>query len=105
MQKSRIFFSSSRYESFGLAAVEAFLCGCRIEAPSILEALAGLQEPFPSTNGQAYRPPQAPVFFENQACKSLAESLRPCSDDFEGQKIAAVLIAWAENLMGHQAFQ
>jgi hypothetical protein len=45
------------------------------------------------------------IFFQNQACKSLAESLRPCPDDFEGQKIASVLIAWAENLIGHQAFQ
>jgi hypothetical protein len=28
MQKSKIFLSSSRYESFGLAANEAILCGC-----------------------------------------------------------------------------
>jgi glycosyltransferase involved in cell wall biosynthesis len=105
MQESKIFLSTSRYESFGLAAVEAFLCGCRIEAPSVLEALAGLQEPLPSPNGQAYRPPHAPFFSPNQTCKSPAVSLRLCPDDFEGQKIAAALIAWAENLIGHQAFQ
>jgi glycosyltransferase involved in cell wall biosynthesis len=105
MQESKIFLSTSRYESFGLAAVEAFLCGCRIEAPSVLEALAGLQEPLPSPNGQAYRPPHAPFFSQNQTCKSPAVSLRLCPDDFEGQKIAAALIAWAENLIGHQAFQ
>ena len=105
MQESKFFLSTSRYESFGLAAVEAFLCGCRIEAPSGLEALAGLQEPLPSPNGQAYRPPHAPFFSQNQTCKSPAVSLRLCPDDFEGQKIAAVLIAWAENLIGHQAFQ
>ena len=30
MQESQIFFSSSRYESFGLAAVEAEICRCRL---------------------------------------------------------------------------
>ena len=30
MQESRIFFSSSRYESFGLAAAEATACGCSV---------------------------------------------------------------------------
>jgi hypothetical protein len=29
MQDSKIFLSSSRYESFGLAAAEALCCGCR----------------------------------------------------------------------------
>lgn len=32
MQDSKIFLSASRYESFGLAAVEAALCGCRVVA-------------------------------------------------------------------------
>jgi glycosyltransferase involved in cell wall biosynthesis len=32
MQESRIFLSSSRYESFGLAAAEAALSGCRVVA-------------------------------------------------------------------------
>jgi glycosyltransferase involved in cell wall biosynthesis len=38
MQSSKIFLSSSRYESFGLAAAEAALCGCRVIAcnPGIL---------------------------------------------------------------------
>ena len=30
MQESKIFLSSSRYESFGLAAAEALCCGCRL---------------------------------------------------------------------------
>jgi glycosyltransferase involved in cell wall biosynthesis len=30
MQESKIFLCSSRYESFGLAAIEAYLCGCCI---------------------------------------------------------------------------
>ena len=34
MQASKIFFSSSRYESFGLAAAEAGTCACAIIGPS-----------------------------------------------------------------------
>jgi hypothetical protein len=30
MQESKIFLSSSRYESFGLAAAEAGACGCDV---------------------------------------------------------------------------
>jgi glycosyltransferase involved in cell wall biosynthesis len=33
MQESRIFFSSSRYESFGLASAEAEACGCLVVGP------------------------------------------------------------------------
>lgn len=33
MQESKIFLSSSRYESFGLAAAEALASGCRVVAP------------------------------------------------------------------------
>ena len=38
MQESRIFFSSSRYESFGLAAAEAYACGCALVGPSEVPA-------------------------------------------------------------------
>jgi len=34
MRESKIFFSSSRYESFGLAAAEAKACGCLLVSPS-----------------------------------------------------------------------
>ena len=34
MQQSMIFFFSSRYESFGLAAAEASACGCTVVGPS-----------------------------------------------------------------------
>ena len=34
MQESKIFFFSSRYESFGLAAAEASACGCNVVGPS-----------------------------------------------------------------------
>jgi len=37
MQKSKIFLSSSRYESFGLAAAEATTCGCAIVGASVID--------------------------------------------------------------------
>jgi len=45
MQDSKIFLSSSRYESFGLASAEAASCGCLIVGPSEIPALAN----FPSS--------------------------------------------------------
>jgi len=39
MQESKIFLSSSRYESFGLASAEAEACGCLIVGPSEIPAL------------------------------------------------------------------
>jgi glycosyltransferase involved in cell wall biosynthesis len=43
IQASRIFFSSSRYESFGMAAAEAATCACAIVGPS--EIFSQLNEP------------------------------------------------------------
>ena len=39
MQESRIFFSSSRYESFLMSGVEAFSCGCAVVGPSDISVL------------------------------------------------------------------
>jgi glycosyltransferase involved in cell wall biosynthesis len=39
MQESKIFLSSSRYESFGLAAAEADACGCAVVGPSDISVL------------------------------------------------------------------
>ena len=39
MQESKIFLSSSRYESFGLASVEASACGCTVVGPSNISVL------------------------------------------------------------------
>jgi hypothetical protein len=39
MQASQIFFFSSRYESFGLAATEAAACGCALVGPSEISVL------------------------------------------------------------------
>ena len=43
MQESKIFLSTSRYESFGLAAAEAGACGCALVGPS--EILSQCNEP------------------------------------------------------------
>jgi len=39
MQKSKIFFFSSRYESFLIAGVEALSCGCAVVGPSEISVL------------------------------------------------------------------
>jgi len=45
MQESKIFLSSSRYESFGLASAEASACGCVVVGPSEIPALGN--DPLP----------------------------------------------------------
>ena len=40
MQESKIFLSSSRYESFGLAAAEATTCGCSYVGPFVIPILS-----------------------------------------------------------------
>ena len=42
MQESKIFLSSSRYESFGLAAAEAHACGCATHSPKSLRQLTSV---------------------------------------------------------------
>jgi len=42
MQESKIFISSSRYESFGLAAAEAYACGCTTHNPKSLRQLTSV---------------------------------------------------------------
>jgi glycosyltransferase involved in cell wall biosynthesis len=44
MQESKIFLSSSRYESFGLAAAEALACGTLVVAPKSTMVHSALQE-------------------------------------------------------------
>ena len=43
MQESKVFFFSSRYESFGLAAAEAVACGCIIQDASLDPDLASIK--------------------------------------------------------------
>jgi len=44
MQESKIFLSSSRYESFGLAAAEALSCGALVVAPESTMLHSALEE-------------------------------------------------------------
>jgi hypothetical protein len=48
MQESKFFLSTSRYESFGLAAAEATACGCAFVGPLVIPILNN--EPTPQNN-------------------------------------------------------
>jgi glycosyltransferase involved in cell wall biosynthesis len=50
MQESKIFLSSSRYESFGLAAAEAVACGCLVQDASLNLNLASITSISPNTS-------------------------------------------------------
>jgi glycosyltransferase involved in cell wall biosynthesis len=50
MQESKVFFFSSRYESFGLAAAEAVACGCIIQNASLDPDLASIKSIKPGTS-------------------------------------------------------
>ena len=50
MQESKIFLSSSRYESFGLAAAEAVACGCLVQEASLNLNLASITSILPNTS-------------------------------------------------------
>jgi glycosyltransferase involved in cell wall biosynthesis len=55
MQQSKIFLSTSRYESFGLASVEASACGCTVIGPSKILTLGNdLSSPEPLSFGSTF---------------------------------------------------
>jgi glycosyltransferase involved in cell wall biosynthesis len=55
MQESKIFLSSSRYESFGLASAEASACGCTVVGPSKALTLGNdLSSPEPLPFGSTF---------------------------------------------------
>ena len=55
MQQSKIFLSTSRYESFGLASVEASACGCTVVGPSKILTLGNdLSSPGPLSFGSTF---------------------------------------------------
>jgi glycosyltransferase involved in cell wall biosynthesis len=55
LQESMIFLSSSRYESFGLASVEASACGCTVVGPSKILTLSNdLFSPEPLSFGSTF---------------------------------------------------
>jgi len=68
MQESRIFFSSSLYESFGLASAEAEACGCLVVGPSEIPALANFP---PSENNFLFSSPSNRLLAKLSRASSL----------------------------------
>jgi glycosyltransferase involved in cell wall biosynthesis len=91
MQESKIFLSSSRYESFGLAAAEATTCGCAIVG--LLEILVpgnGSLPPKYSFGGSAFNLLAQEIHIAsipNLPTASLFETARPCSPRTIAQRI------------------
>ena len=105
MQESAVFLSTSRYESFGLAAMEAFLCGCRIEAPPALNLWAGLQQPQTGLSQGDRTDRKETIFFGDPPGRSFVIPWHPHPDDFAGRTIASALIARTAPPLKLQAFQ
>ena len=95
MLESQIFFSSSRYESFGLAAAEALCCDCMLVGPFNLEPSKSSQlsstTPIQSLSqsAMALRPPK--TFFSNKAVSHYDKLLAP-------QSVARALIQTSVHL-------
>jgi len=95
MLESQIFFSSSRYESFGLAAAEALCCDCMLVGPFNLEPSKSSQlsstRPIQSLSQSALalRPPNA--YFSNKAVSHYDKLLAP-------QSVARALIQTSAHL-------
>jgi glycosyltransferase involved in cell wall biosynthesis len=91
MQKSKIFLSSSRYESFGLAGAEAAACGCAIVGPSEIPALGN--DPLPPKDffgRSAFNLLARKIFIASipkLTAASLLEAARPCSPRTIAQRI------------------
>lgn len=91
MQGSKIFLSSSRYESFGLAMAEANACGCTLVG--LLEILVpgnGSLPPKYSFGGSAFNLLAQEIHIAsipNLATASLFETARPCSAKTIAQRI------------------
>ena len=91
MQGSKIFLSSSRYESFGLAMAEANACGCTLLG--LLEILVpgnGSLPPKYSFGGSAFNllPQEIHIAsIPNLPAASLFETARPCSAKTIAQRI------------------
>jgi len=105
MQESAVFLSTSRYESFGLAAIEAFLCGCRIEAPPALNPWAELRHPHAGLTQGDHNYGKEAIFFADSPSRPFAVPWNPYPDDFGGRTIASALIARTAASPEAQAFQ
>ena len=65
MQESKIFLSTSRYESFGLASAEASACGCAVLGHSKILTLADASY---SANPTSF---EKPSFYPIEICNQI----------------------------------
>ena len=83
MLESQIFFSSSRYESFGLAAAEALCCDCMLVGPFNLEPSKSSQlsstTPIQSLSQSAMALGLPKTYFSNKAVSHYDKLLAPQS--------------------------
>ena len=96
MQSSKFFLSSSRYESFGLAAAEAMACGClslgppRLVSSDYFRYLANI--PLPQRGDLLEELQAAAAYLENDRQIGPAWAC-PIHDTFAPEKIAAALLS------------
>ena len=92
MQESMIFFFSSRYESFGLAAAEASACGCTVVGPSNILTRGNTSYPTPLTSfGSTFTLLRGKLQHVADAYRPSSNSMTPLSESFP-QDIARLLI-------------
>ena len=92
MQESKVFFFSSRYESFGLAAAEASACGCTVVGPSKI-LTPGNTYPTPLTSfGSTFTLLRGKLQHVADAYRPSSNSMTPLSESFP-QDIARILIS------------
>ena len=92
MQQSKIFLSTSRYESFGLASVEALACGCTVVSPSKILTLGNdLSSPEPLSFGSTFTLLRGKLQHVADAYRPSSNSMTPLSESFP-QDIARLLI-------------
>ena len=91
MQESKVFFFSSRYESFGLAAAEASACGCTVVGPSKILTPSNTY-PTPLTSfGSTFTLLRGKLQHVADAYRPSSNSMTPLSESFP-QDIARLLI-------------
>ena len=92
MQQSKIFLSTSRYESFGLASVEASACGCTVVSPSKILTLGNdLFSPEPLSFGSTFTLLRGKLQYVAAANLPCSQPMTPLSESFP-EKIARLLI-------------
>jgi hypothetical protein len=93
MQESMIFFFSSRYESFGLAAAEASACGCTVVGPSKILTLGNdLPSPEPLSFGSTFTLLRGKLKYAADANLTTSNPMGLLSESFP-PTIARILIS------------